>query len=64
MAVEKKLQQDKTDDFIRIQDLFYLCLSKWYWFLISLIVTMGCSSNISAENATGIHPLGNDSHQR
>ena len=44
MAVEKKLQQDKTDDFIRIQDLFYLCLSKWYWFLISLIVTMGVAA--------------------
>ena len=31
----------QTDDFIRIQDLFYLCLSKWYWFVISLAVTLG-----------------------
>lgn len=28
-------------DFIRIQDLFYLCLGKWYWFVISLAVTIG-----------------------
>lgn len=31
----------QADDFIRIQDLFYLCLGKWYWFVISLAVTIG-----------------------
>lgn len=31
----------QADDFIRIQDLFYLCLNKWYWFVISLAVTIG-----------------------
>lgn len=30
----------QTDDFIRIQDLLYLCLSKWYWFVISLAITL------------------------
>lgn len=25
---------------MRIQDLFYLCLSKWYWFVISLGITL------------------------
>lgn len=30
----------QADDFIRIQDLFYLCLNKWYWFVISLTVTI------------------------
>lgn len=30
-----------TDDFLRIQDLFYLCVSKWYWFIISLAITTG-----------------------
>ena len=30
----------QTDEFIRIQDLFYLCVSKWYWFVISLAVTI------------------------
>lgn len=31
----------KADDSIRIQDISYLCLSKWYWFVISLIVCIG-----------------------
>lgn len=31
----------QADDFIRIQDLFYLCLNKWYWFVISLAVSIG-----------------------
>lgn len=31
----------QTDDFMRIQDLFYLCLGRWYWFVISLAVTVG-----------------------
>lgn len=31
----------QADDFLRIQDLFYLCLNKWYWFVISLVVTLG-----------------------
>ena len=30
-----------ADDFLRIQDLFYLCLGKWYWFVISLVITIG-----------------------
>ena len=30
----------QTDDFISIQDLLYLCLSKWYWFAISLVITL------------------------
>ena len=28
------------DEFIRIQDLFYLCLRKWYWFILSLAVCL------------------------
>ena len=31
---------NQTDDFISIQDLLYLCLSKWYWFAISLAITL------------------------
>lgn len=30
----------QTDDFIRIQDLLYLCIGKWYWFVASLAVTI------------------------
>ena len=31
----------KPDDFIRIQDLYYLCLAKWRWFVLSLVVCLG-----------------------
>lgn len=34
------LKSRQGDDFIRIQDLFYLCLGKWYWFVISLAVVL------------------------
>ncbi|WP_455630597.1 GumC family protein, partial [Parabacteroides sp.] len=30
----------QPEDFIRIQDLLYLCLSKWYWFVLSLGITL------------------------
>ena len=29
-----------TDDFIRIQDLFHIVISKWYWFVISLLAAL------------------------
>lgn len=42
MATQNNPAKPKqADDFIRIQDLFYLCLNKWYWFVISLAVTIG-----------------------
>lgn len=31
----------KTDDFMRIQDLYYLCLVRWKWFVLSLVVCLG-----------------------
>ncbi len=34
-------QITKTDDFIRIQDLYYLCLAKWRWFVLSLVICLG-----------------------
>ena len=34
----------QADDSIRIQDLFYLCVNKWYWFVISLVVTIGVAT--------------------
>lgn len=34
----------KTDDFIRIQDLYYLCLAKWRWFVLSLVVCLGIAT--------------------
>lgn len=42
MATQNNISKPKqADDFIRIQDLFYLCVNKWYWFVISLAVTVG-----------------------
>lgn len=42
MAVQNNISRPKqADDFIRIQDLFYLYVNKWYWFVISLAVTIG-----------------------
>ena len=32
-----------AQDFMRIQDLLYLCLSKWHWFIISLAVCVGAA---------------------
>ena len=37
-------RQNPTDDFIRIQDLYRLCIGKWHWFVISLIVTLGIAT--------------------
>lgn len=34
----------QTDDFIRLQDLFYLCLARWRWFVFSLAVTLGAAT--------------------
>ena len=36
----------QKDDFIRLQDLFYLCLAKWYWIVISLVITIGIALSI------------------
>ena len=31
----------KNEDFEKIQEWLYLCLSRWYWFALSLIVAFG-----------------------
>lgn len=42
MTEQKKAPVVKQD-FISVQDLFYLCVNKWYWFIISLILCLGFS---------------------
>lgn len=37
----KNTKPAQTDDFIRLQDLLYLCLTKWKWFVLSLAMTLG-----------------------
>ena len=31
----------KNEDFEKIQEWLYLCLSRWYWFALSLIIALG-----------------------
>ena len=31
----------QSDDFIRVRDLLNICIAKWYWFVISLAITIG-----------------------
>lgn len=35
---------NQAEDFIRLQDLLYLCLAKWHWFILSLVVTLGIAT--------------------
>ena len=44
MATQKNISRPRqSDDLIRLRDLFYFCLNKWYWFVISLAVTIGAA---------------------
>lgn len=41
---QKNNKPGQAEDFIRIQDLFFLCLSKWKWFVLSLLVTLSIAT--------------------
>lgn len=43
MAEEAKQHYagSKDEDFEKIQEWLYMCLSKWYWFVISLVIALG-----------------------
>ncbi|MDD6123784.1 MAG: polysaccharide biosynthesis tyrosine autokinase [Bacteroidales bacterium] len=34
-------QQTREEDFLKMQDWMYLCLSRWRWFLVSIVVCCG-----------------------
>lgn len=36
-----ELQGGKTDDSLRVKELFYLCIAKWRWFVISVLLCVG-----------------------
>ena len=38
------LQNKSTQDFMTIQDLLYLCLNKWHWFVLSLTLCLGVAA--------------------
>ena len=33
-----------VEDFMRLSDLYYLCLNKWYWFVLSLALTLSIAT--------------------
>lgn len=42
MEINNNATQDfESQDFLNFKDLFYQCLSKWYWFVLSLAVCLG-----------------------
>lgn len=41
MIQQQKNNQSQQQDFIRLQDLFWLCVGKWKWFVLSLVVCLG-----------------------
>ena len=48
MAInQKNTKPGQPDDFLRIQDLLYLCLARWQWFILSLAITVGATTSIS-----------------
>ena len=44
MGPNPMLRRNHGDDFIRLQDLFYLCLARWKWFVLSLVITLGVAA--------------------
>ena len=41
MTIQKNITPEQQNDFLDIQDLLYLCLARWKWFVLSLAVTLG-----------------------
>lgn len=39
--VQQQNKNDQPQDFIRLQDLLYMCLARWRWFVLSLVVCVG-----------------------
>ena len=41
ITTQEPNRMDEIEEAINIQDLLLLCLGKWYWFAISVVVTLG-----------------------
>ena len=41
MAIIKNNTQQQQADYLRLQDLLAICISKWKWFVLSLIIFVG-----------------------
>ncbi|WP_297901561.1 polysaccharide biosynthesis tyrosine autokinase [uncultured Parabacteroides sp.] len=44
MVVQNNTRLGQGDDFIRLQDLLYLCVKHWRWFVLSLVATFGVAT--------------------
>lgn len=45
MAVhQNKSAIQASQDFMTMQDLFFLCLNKWHWFVVSLVLCLGVAA--------------------
>lgn len=40
-AAKQKTTPIQADDYFNINEFLYSCLSRWYWFVISLIISLG-----------------------
>lgn len=40
----QELQGGKSDDSLRVKELFFLCLAKWRWFLLSVLLCVGMAT--------------------
>lgn len=40
-VTQKNAKAGQANDFLRLSDLLYLCLAKWKWFVLSLVLTCG-----------------------
>lgn len=42
-VVQNNPKSKQSEEFMRIQDLLFLCVSNWYWFALSLVITLGAA---------------------
>lgn len=43
-VIQARPVRRKTNDIVRLRDTYFLCLSKWYWFVISLVLCLLAAS--------------------
>ena len=34
--------KEQGEDTLNVKDFLFMCLAKWHWFVLSLIVTLSC----------------------
>lgn len=44
MDINQNTKKTQTEDFLKIQDIFYICVGRWYWFAATLFVTVGIAT--------------------